>query len=281
MIKSGEPRRLGVPATDARLRFEAERQETGGGPGRRLLVVDGEPAFELSFWCGTCPFLFRRLQTATQTLSLESVQERLTGALADPDDGDVIDAFGALLPEGQYVPALLRVEPRLIVPGREGDYFSGEQVATWGLDQFWGLPEYPHTPYYRTFETAVDTSAHLYEFVVPMVPPTWNTRDRVEQYVELMGRGTVPTAVAVSTLDVCEPASGMPADHYRHWGLTHFLLDGHHKLEAAATAGRPVQLLSLLALSEGLSDSADCARLPALRAQLRSARTTSPPPASR
>ncbi|CAL9614703.1 hypothetical protein SUDANB176_05704 [Streptomyces sp. enrichment culture] len=237
-------------------------------------MVDGDPAFELSFRCGTCPFLFRRLEAARRTLSLESVRERLAGALAGPDDGGVVEAFGALLPEGEYLPVLLRVEPRLIVPGREGDYFSGEQVATWGLDRFWDLPEHPHTPYYRTFETAVDASAHLYEFVVPMVPPTWNARDRVEEYAGLMGRGTVPTAVAVSTLDVCEPAAGRPADHYRHWGLTHFLLDGHHKLEAAATAGRPVQLLSLLALGEGLAESEDCARLPALRTRLRSDRAT-------
>ncbi len=140
MIKCDEPRRLGVPDPKARLRFEAEQGESGGRPGRRLLVVDGEPAFELSHWCGTCPFLFRRLETAKQKLSLEDVRERLTGTPAGPGDGGVIDAFGALLPEG--------------------DYFSGEQVDSWGLDQSWGLPEYPHTPYYRTFETAVDASAH-------------------------------------------------------------------------------------------------------------------------
>ncbi|MFE2275786.1 hypothetical protein ACFXAE_00645 [Streptomyces sp. NPDC059454] len=274
LIESGEPRRLGVPESGARLRFEAERRESGSGPGRRLLVVDGEPAFELSPWCGTCPFLFRRLETARQTLSLERVRERLTGTLAGPDDGGVVEAFGALLPEGEYLPVLLQVEPRPVVPGREGDCFSGEQVATWGLDQFWGLPEYPHTPYYRTFETTVDASAHLYEFIVPMVPPTWNTRERVQEYVELMARGTVPTAVAVSTPDVCEPALDLSADHYRHWGLTHFLLDGHHELEAAATAGRPVRLLSLLALDEGLADSGDHARLPALRTRLRSDRAT-------
>ncbi|XUL94084.1 hypothetical protein ACQ86D_09890 [Streptomyces galilaeus] len=278
MIKFDESRRLGVPASEARLRFEAERREDGGGPGRRLLVVDGEPAFELSFWCGTCPLLFRRLKTAKRTLSLEAVRERLTGTPADSGDGGVIEdgvieVFGALLPEGAYLPMLLRVEPRLVVPGQEGDYFSGEQVASWGIDQFWGLPEYPQTPYYRTFETAVDASAHLYEFVVPMVPPTWNTRERVEEYVELMGRGAVPTAVAVSTLDVCEPAGAFGEDQSRHWGLTHFLLDGHHKLEAAATAGHPVRLLSLLALKEGLATAEDCARLPDLRRRPRSART--------
>ncbi|MFI8823963.1 hypothetical protein [Streptomyces sp. NPDC053431] len=275
MIKSGDPRGLGLPGPEARLRFGTEQHESGGGPRRRLLLVDDEPAFELSFYCGTCPLLFRRLESATQKLSLESVQERLTGALDDPDDGGVIDAFGALLPQGEYLPLLLDVEPRLIVPGQAGDYFSGEQVTTWGVDQFWGLPEYPHTPYYRTFETAVDAGAHLYEFVVPMVPPTWNERERVEEYMALMGRGAVPTAVAISTLDVCEPAAGTPVDHYRHWGLTHFLLDGHHKLEAAATAGRPVRLLSLLTLSESLAAAEDCARLPDLRARPRSARPTS------
>ncbi|MFF1410989.1 hypothetical protein ACFVX6_14555 [Streptomyces sp. NPDC058289] len=276
MITSGEPRNLGRPAPEARLRFGTELHELGGGPRRRLLMVDDEPAFELSFYCGTCPFLFRRLETAGEKLSLESVQERLTGALDDPDDGGVIEAFGALLPEGEYLPLLLSVEPRLIIPGGEGDYFSGEQVTSWGINQFWGLPEYPHTPYYRTFETAVDADAHLYEFVVPMVPPTLNDRERVEEYVALMEQGTVPTAVAISTLDVCQPAISFGDDPSVHWGLTHFLLDGHHKLEAAAAAGRPVRLLSLLALGESLAGAEDSARLPALRARPRSARISSP-----
>lgn len=274
MITSGGPRSLGVPSSEARLRFGTELQELGGGPRRRLLLVADEPAFELSFYCGTCPLLFRRLETAREKLSLESVQERLTGALDDPHDGGVIDAFGALLPEGEYLPLLLSVEPRLIIPGKEGDYFSGEQVTAWGINQFWGLPEHPHTPYYRTFETAVDADAHLYEFVVPMVPPTWNERERVEEYVALMEQGTVLTAVAISTLDVCQSSLGLADDPAVHWGLTHFLLDGHHKLEAAATAGRPVRLLSLLTLGESLAGADDSARLPALRTQPRSARAT-------
>ncbi|MFK0017122.1 hypothetical protein [Streptomyces sp. NPDC091027] len=94
----------------------------------------------------------------------------------------------------------------------------------------------------------------------------------VEKYVALMEQGTVPTAVAVSTLDVCQPAIGLGDDLSAHWGLTHFLLGGHHKLEAAAMTGRPVRLLSLLALGESLAEVADSARLPALRAQPRSAR---------
>lgn len=272
MIKTDKPRTIGVPDAEARLRFRTEPHELGGGPRRRLLTVDDEPAFELNFPCETCAFLFRRLAGASEGLSLESMRERLTGALDDPDDGGVIEAFGALLPEGQYLPLLLEVEPRLVLPGKEGDYFSDEQVAGWGVDQFWGLPQYPHTPYYRTYETVVDADAHLYEFVVPMVPPTWNKEERVEEYVALMEGGTVPTAVAISTLDLCQSAVGLAEDPCEHWCLTHFLLDGHHKLEAAATAGRPVRLLSLMALGESMSGAEDWARLPALRARPRSAR---------
>ncbi|MCZ4604473.1 hypothetical protein O3S80_12110 [Streptomyces sp. Lzd4kr] len=263
----GESRRLGVPGPDARLSFVTEFHEPGAAPRRRLLVLDGKPAFELSMWCGTCQFLFQRLEGANQTLSLEGMRERLAGRVSDLDDG-ILGAFGSLLPEGDYLPLLLRVEPRLVTPGQEGDYFSTEQLATWGPDQFWGLPEHPRTPYYRTFETVVDDAAHLYEFVVPMVPPLWNDRERVEEYVERMQGGAVPTAVAVSTLDLCRPAVSLHStDEYEHWGLTHFLLDGHHKLEAAASAGRPVQLLSLLAVGESLSGPGDHHKLAALRSQ--------------
>ncbi|MEU6106713.1 hypothetical protein [Streptomyces flaveolus] len=80
--------------------------------------------------------------------------------------------------------------------------------------------------------------------------------------------------MAISTLDVCEPAAGMPIDHCQHWGLTHFLLHGNHKLEAAATAGLPVRILSLLAVGESLAEAEDCARLPDLRARPRSARAS-------
>jgi hypothetical protein len=34
---------------------------------------------------------------------------------------------------------LLTINPRLISPSDPGDYFAEEQVATWGIDAFWGL----------------------------------------------------------------------------------------------------------------------------------------------
>lgn len=265
MIEAGSPRKLG--GKFPRLVFGEEPKPEGAWAGRRLALLGGKPAFELSFWCGTCPFLFKRLDGATETLSIEQLSDQLRVGLDDLDES-VVGTFDALLAEGQFMPLLLEVEPRLVSPVSSGDYFAHEQVASWGVESFSGLPVYPGTAYYRTFETKVAADAHLYEFVVPMVPPTWNEATKVAEYAALLAQSSKPTAVAVSTLDVCAPESAPPdSDRYQHWGLTHFLLDGHHKFEAAAASGRPLRLLSLLSLDASLAQPEQLERIPRLRSQ--------------
>lgn len=264
LLEAGEP--FVIPEQEsAVVRFGEEMKSEGQWAGRRLMWQGADPAFELSFWCGTCQLLFKRLEGATETLSLPEMQETLKTGIENIDQ-DVLEAFAAMLPAGSYVPMLLSVQPELVYPGRKGDYFSEEQVDTWGMSGFWGLPEYPQTPYYRTWQAPVDSSAHAFEFVVPMVPPTWNESDRVKEYAQILDSSS-PTAVAVSILDVCEPAMDNGTDYYAHWGFTHFLLDGHHKMQAAAEAGRPLQLLSLFFIEGGLADQLDVARFMKIRAQ--------------
>lgn len=249
------------------LRFGEEPKAAGAWAGRRFLWLDGKEAFELTFWCGTCPVLFQRMEGATRTLSVAELEDRLSQGLSGIDT-NVVSAFAELLPAAAYFPMLLRVTPRLVTPVAEDDYFAHEQVATWGVDSFWGLPENPRTPYYRTFETPVSASAHLYEFIVPMVPPTWNQRLRVQRHAQALKVGSLPAAVAVSTLDISQPAmADGSSDYYEHWALTHFLLDGHHKLEAAALTGRPVQLLALVAVDASLAREDTIRRLPDIRAR--------------
>lgn len=82
----------------------------------------------------------QRLEGATGTLSTAELDAKLQQGLSGIDSG-VAAVFGGLLSAGAYMPMLLRVTPRLVTPVAEGDYFAHEQVATWGIDSFWGLPE--------------------------------------------------------------------------------------------------------------------------------------------
>src|SRR5689334_24173282 len=125
LLAVGSPTRLGSP--EASLRFSAEDRPEGGRPGR-FLQLDEKDAFELSFWCGTCPLLFRRLTGANRTLSIERIQDRLNTGLEDVDSAVVKVLSSELLPVGQYLPVLLEVKPVLVTPMLEGDYFAHEQL---------------------------------------------------------------------------------------------------------------------------------------------------------
>ncbi len=264
MLFAAEPvRELGGPS--ARLAFSEV-------PNRRTLAVDGATVFELSWWCGTCPYLFERQPGAGSVPSVDGFRERLASGLESVED-DVVAAYGTLLPAGRYLPLLLEISPCRITPGGPGDFFTHENRATWGRPE--AAPS-PGTDYYRTFETRIDDGAHLYEFVVPMVPPSWNDAGTVDVHAERLRDGSAPTAVAVSTLDIIDPAwADEGSDLHTQWCLTHFLLDGHHKIEAAARLGRPMRLLALLSLDSSLADD-EVARLPELLGRPPSARVAVP-----
>lgn len=71
----------------------------------------------------------------------------------------------------------------------------------------------------------------------------------------------------MSLLDVCQPAVDDDSrDYFAHWALTHFLLDGHHKVAAAAEAGASLQLLSLLSVDASLASPDQVTPIPTVRA---------------
>jgi len=246
---------LGVKEKHALIAVPTPKPAPGTAFPPRRLMLRGLPTFELNLWCGTCPALFKKLREPEEA-DLGIVNQRLNAGLVAIDE-NVLRAYGKILPKSMYTVALLDIVPALVEPGTSSDYFTHELVTTWGADEFGGADD-PGTPYYRTFETALDSDRHLYEFVVPMVPPSWNTADRVKEYAEQ--DPAEATAVAYSLLDVLQPAMDEGEDYYEHWVLTHFLLDGHHKVEAAARGARPVRLLSLLDEQISIAAPEDVAR---------------------
>lgn len=116
----------------------------------------------------TCPVLFQRLDGATRTLSAAGLEDRLGQGLTGIDP-EVVAAFAELLPAAVYFPMLLQVTPRLVTPVAGDDYFAHEQVATWGVDSFWGLTASPAA---RTSPAPTVTSHRSGS--VPAISPPWS-----------------------------------------------------------------------------------------------------------
>jgi hypothetical protein len=150
--------------------------------------------------------------------------------------------------------ALANLRPVMVMPGAEGDYFAHEAVATWGVDPYFGVGHFPNTPYYRLGTVdlgALDYGGNRLGVIIgaPLFPPTqeiMNSQEVIASYRAILSDGAAkPTVLALGLVDERGPAVwGDPAPEFtRHLIVTLFILDGHHKIAAAAADGLPIQFL--------------------------------------
>jgi hypothetical protein len=235
----------------------------------RYLTIDGKKAFHLGNICQTCSILFERLGGANSAVSVSEAADALRAGVKSIKD-PVVDLIGLGLPTDDYTTCLVDLRLHAVRPGDNDDYFVKEQPALWGIDGFWDLPHDPRVPYYRAGETEIEPSVMLYSIVVPMFPESWLGADGITSYLnEPAARSAIPTAVTLSLLDAKGPAvaEGEVTGPAEHWVLTHYVLDGHHKLAAASRAGRTARLLSFLSLSKGVSSREQIDRAVAILAK--------------
>jgi hypothetical protein len=221
----------------------------------RYLTIDGIPAYQIGYSCGTCGLVLRRQSDAPSgPLSAAAVRDRLNAGL-DGLDMEVIDAFAAQLPCDDYQVMLLDTLPTLVAPGSTDDYFAFDGPAGWSNEEFEYSVDPANASYYRLGRRAVGDHDELFEFAVPMGDPTELDADVVARYSHAPGR---PTAVAFGLLDI----EGPWFRRERHWGLFHFLLDGHHKTAAAAARNVPIRLLTFVSAGESLACDDELLSLP-------------------
>lgn len=235
----------------------------------RYLTINGRKAFHIGNVCNTCAFFFERLSGGESGVCVAGVANELAAGVTAISQ-DVVTSWANVLPQAEYQICLFDVQPTPAGPGSETDYFSHDLTDLWDVDGMSGVPIKLHTDYYRLGSTLLGEGAEIFEFLVPMFPKDELKMDDTKRYLAALERGDKPTAVAISVLDYKQPAewTGEP-EVTEHLCLAHYLLDGHHKVLAAAQSGRPISLLSFLAVKEGLANPAQIQQaLEALRPRL-------------
>ncbi len=255
-------------STNAGSRIGFQTEGGGSWPAwDRFITLDGKKAHHIGNICGTCPFIFERQEGANDKISPAELSNSLRQGITSVDDA-IARTVMAILPAGAYKILLVSCIPRLIIPSKKGDYFFEEQIQLWGIDPFWGVPHYAKNEYYRTEPAKISDRGMLFEFIVPMFPKRYLQEKTIQSYETLLAHRAVPTALAVSVLDVKQPADwDGDRDVTSHWCLAHYLLDGHHKTCAASQSGKQISLLSFLAVEKGVSSAGQIAELLTVLAQ--------------
>ncbi|WP_161634949.1 hypothetical protein [Leptolyngbya sp. Heron Island J] len=230
---------------------------TEGNNWDRYLAIDGKKAFHIGNVCGTCEFFFERMEGAIKSINPRDVADELNSGINALHPG-FLSSLEKIIPMGEYRVLLLRIAPILVTPGDKNDYFTHEQVSLWGVDGFWGMPHFPKTEYYRLEKRILSDGQGIFEFLIPTFPHNWLDYKQVEEYASKFQQNKQPTAVALSILDIKGPATweGEP-EIWEHLCLAHYLIDGHHKVYAAANAGKKLTLVSFLAVNQGVASKED------------------------
>jgi hypothetical protein len=94
----------------------------------------------------------------------------------------------------------------------------------------------------RPVEVPYDRETTLFEFIVPLQPLARLDPDRIEHYRAILREGHAPTAIALSAYD----SKGSMEVDVQHFIATNFLVDGHHKVEAAHLERKEITVLAFI-----------------------------------
>lgn len=233
------------------------------------LLVAGRRVFEYGCPCGTCGITFRKVGSPAHRVS-DAEAFRVLGNLETVPPVDTLLKLARILEPGAYYPVVLEGAVRLVEPGAADDYFASDVVRLFGFEPpDYEKPGSPTTSYYRLGEDHVlERSGRLggphkglvTAVVMPLHSVSQLDRERIEYWKRQQRTGVCLTAIAVSVLDCQAPAMDPPDKSYpyrEHVLLTNCLLDGHHRIQAAAELGSSVRILALLSQSYSLADTVD------------------------
>ncbi len=150
------------------------------------------------------------------------------------------------------------------MPSDNNDYFFHECLKLFAPNGYFGVPHYTKTPYYRfnyNHVVKINENGQFFNFLIPLHQFGTLDQKRVDYYREMISRKAMPTAFSLSVLDVIKPAVCSVGKEFpsikTHWCLANYLMDGHHKIHAAALEGSECQILSFLSRSASVANESE------------------------
>ena len=214
--------------------FSFPRQPTTR-PWWRYLEINDDLIYLLGNVCETCESFFHRLSNAELPIAPSELSRRLGDGINNLTD-EIIDTISLILPEGDFVVGILRVAPsRMRTNPRK---FSRRGDRRYSPKHYWGQ------------DSRIDNDTVLHESILPLVSQAQLIKSRIKYYQSQIRSRSIPTALALSIADV-----RCVSQRQLDWKLIHFLIDGHHKIEAASRLRKEITLLSFLSVSESLARS--------------------------
>lgn len=228
---------------------------TGGDTWKvwdRFITYNNEQLFHIGNVCGTCNFFFHKLDISiNEKIAPTSLIQKLNAGVSKLDK-QIIDDFSVLFPDDSYEVLLFEFLPKQTFPNDKNDYFANDLFQTWE-DRNKGQSE-ANIEYYREQDKPIKDDEKIYEFFIPIFPNNQLDEQKIKYYEEIIEAGQKPTVLALSILDVKCPLFNptindeeVEPEFFTHWCFANYLLDGHHKIQAAYRQQKSITIMTFLA----------------------------------
>ena len=209
--------------SDGVLSFKVQYGDSGYSESLNL-DHKGNTLYEIGYGCDTCNAHFKHIKPARLPIAPDRLGQLLEEGLHSLSK-EIVETITFLLPKGTYIVGLLRLIPNLMEQGERPWYMEFE------TDNYW-------TGHERVYK-----NQSRFEAIFPLIDTKRLNRRRIRHYEERFKSGDQPTALVLSRLEVRNIRG-----EYTQWVLSHFLLDGHHKMLAASNSSDSLTVLSFLRL---------------------------------
>jgi len=193
------------------------------GYRQRYLTINGEEIANTGIDCETCLFLVK--VSGAKKINPTFLSNKLNDGLTELTN-EFVAKLSCIIPNGQYIVALLKVYPRL---KRQAD----------------------GSEYYKIGSRLVGRGKKIEEYVVPFQPSESLDQTVIHEYMKKTEIKEAPTALCVSFLDIKFPLFDINFDEI--WLHSYYLLDGHHKILAAAKARKPITMITFISIDESFA----------------------------
>jgi hypothetical protein len=228
----------------------------------RALLIGGERVYDTGATCGTCETVLSQVGWPEPHVSATARALDGAGFGRAGLDRAWLETMSPLLFQlrsGRYVVGLVDLAlARVDVSSADQSFFVArnerrQEDAMRGED---GVPyDWPGTSHYQTTTCLHDDALAVYTVVMPTRDPASLDEAKIERFCSMLRAGERPWAIALGLVD----------DRYvrARWEERFFqliLLDGHHRVEAAARSGEAARIAVIFRVADSWGPPEDRAR---------------------
>lgn len=228
-----------IEITDSKspLSFEAPKSSDGTS-WHRELCINQKSIFSYGPNCETCQFFIEQCNSVDSSITINEIRQVLNTDVSDIPK-NLIDSIKTILPNNIYGISFRDIKPTVF---SNHEYQLSKELTLYELckkDITKMVNESKNDNEKDKYKELI-----FHEYILPIQKNTFLNDQTIKSYEKLLTEQKTPCAIAISVLEI------HGRDHWYDIFLLHFLLDGHHKMQAAANIHSSIKLLSFIKCDE-------------------------------